>query len=84
MSRHEPVWYHEIMVRWKLKEILEKEGITAYRLWKSAGSNPHTVYRWAYRPPKALDLEVAEAILKALRALTGKPYSLCDLIEIDV
>jgi hypothetical protein len=78
------VWYHEIMVRWKLKEILEKEGFTAYRLWKTAKSNPHTVYRWAYRPPKALDLEVAEAIVRALRALTGKPYGLCDLIELEI
>jgi hypothetical protein len=72
------------MARWKLQEILAKEGITPYRLWKSAGSNPHTVYRWAYRPPKALDLEVAEAVIKALRNLTGKPYDLCDLIELDV
>ncbi len=72
------------MVRWRLGEVLQKEGITAYRLWKAAGSNPHTVYRWAYRPPRMLDLEVAEAILKALRALTGKQYTLCDLIEIEL
>jgi hypothetical protein len=72
------------MVRWKLKEILEREGITAYRLWKVAKSNPHTVYRWAYRPPKALDLEVAESVLRALRALTGKEYTLCDLIEVEI
>ena len=71
------------MVRWRLKEVLEREGITAYRLWKTAGSNPHTVYRWVYRPPRALDLEVAETVLKALRTLTGKEYTLCDLIEID-
>jgi hypothetical protein len=78
------VWYHEIMVRWKLREILEKEGITAYKLWKRAGINPHTAYRWVYRPPQALDLGVAEAVVRALRALTGKAYNLCDLIELDV
>ena len=72
------------MARWRLQEIIEKEGITAYRLWKKAGINPHTAYRWAYRPPRALDLEVAEAVVRALRALTGKPYGLCDLIELEI
>jgi len=71
------------VVRWKLGDILKREGITPYRLWKTAGLNPHTAYRWAYRPPKAFDLEVAESIIGALRILTGKPYGLCDLIEIE-
>ncbi len=72
------------MARWRLQEIIEAEKITAYRLWKQSGINPHTAYRWVYRPPRALDLDVAEAVIRALRSLTGKPYNLCDLIELDI
>lgn len=73
------------MVRWRLREILDRENITAYRL--NALLTPHigqgTVYRWARKAPKQVDVSVLGWVVWGLRRLTGKPYTVCDILEFE-
>jgi hypothetical protein len=73
-------------VEWKLKSVMEKHGIKpldiereAIRLGYDIGKN--VVYRVATeRGPQRIDRSTLEALLGALRSLTGTPVNVSDLI----
>jgi hypothetical protein len=70
---------------WKLPQLLKAEGVSAYRLHKRLdellGTSPTTVYRWARELPDNLDVATLMGVIKVLREETGKPVSVCDLLE---
>ncbi|GAA6761746.1 MULTISPECIES: helix-turn-helix domain-containing protein [Thermus] len=72
-------------VRFKLKEVLEQEGLSAYRLERLLGDriSRATVYRWVRSAPARPDLEALAWVIWGLRKLTGKPYDVCDLLEYE-
>lgn len=72
-----------VPVKWKLKEFLEREGVTAYSLAdKTHGKlSQNGVYRLTSNDLKGLRFESLEAILPALTELTGRRVELSDLIE---
>jgi DNA-binding Xre family transcriptional regulator len=69
------------MVKWKLREYLDKNKLSAYALTKSAELAPNTVYALARGDQGRVDLEVLDKVLTALDGLTGKRVSVCDLLE---
>lgn len=72
------------MLRWKLAQLLDAEGITVYQLHQTI--KPHvssnTLYSWSKRAPKLLDPEKLTWVLWGLERLTGKRFVLSDLIEV--
>jgi len=68
-------------VRWKIKEFLEAHSITPYRLMKDTGLSQGTVYRLANNDFNSVNAEIIDAVVKALRKLTGKPVDVSDLLE---
>lgn len=74
-------------VRWRLKELIEAEGTTVYALAEKMGgaSRRPTLYAitspdLAKRPTK-VGFQLLEAILIGLKDITGKSYSVADIIE---
>lgn len=73
-------------IKWKLADVLESEGINAYKLAMQVDhSRANTVYRLARKGEtlKRVDLEVLADLLVGLRKLTGKALTPNDLIEFD-
>lgn len=68
-------------LKWKVKEFLEGHGISAYRLMKEASLAQGTAYRLANDQANGLNLETLDAVIGALRRLTGKRVILADLLE---
>jgi Fe2+ or Zn2+ uptake regulation protein len=74
--------------KWRLPELLERESITAYRLHKELNergikATPNTIYRWAKELPSYVTLDLLVGIVETLRALTGRPITISDLIEVE-
>ncbi len=69
------------MVKWRLREYLDENKLSAYALTKSAELAPNTVYALARGDQGRLDLEVLDKVMAALDGLTGKRVSVCDLLE---
>jgi predicted ArsR family transcriptional regulator len=73
-------------IKWKLADVLEAEGLNAYKLAMEVDhSRANTVYRLARKGEalKRVDLEVLADLLVGLRKLTGKGLMPNDLIEFD-
>lgn len=68
-------------VKWKIKELLRENGITPYRLMKDTGLSQGTAYRLANNDFNSVNAEIIDAVVKALRKLTGKPVEVADLLE---
>ena len=74
-------------LEWKLKALLEREGVTVYALAKLLAESSEeplhitTLYRWANDPPNSPSLEGLGWVLWALGELTGKTYQLSDVVE---
>lgn len=72
-------------IEWKLKDLLEQEGLTAYALVKGmgVGVRANTIYRLARREnlPTRVDLETVRTIIDTLNCLTGKKITVCDIIK---
>jgi DNA-binding Xre family transcriptional regulator len=66
---------------WKVKEFLEAHNVSAYRLMKEAGVAQGTAYRLANNQANGLNLKTLDAVIEALRRLTGKRVLLADLLE---
>jgi hypothetical protein len=85
--------YHTVMseplLRWKLNDLLTQEQVSVYALNQrlaEAGRSVSrtTLYRLANEQPERIDLEVAGRVLWGLEQLTGKHYSVSDLLEYEV
>jgi len=64
-----------------VKEFLEAHDISAYRLMKEADLAQGTAYRLANNRASGLNLQTLDAVIEALRRLTGKRIRLADLLE---
>ncbi len=76
------------VLRWKLNDILTDEQVSVYALNQrlvEAGRSVSrtTLYRLASEQPERIDLEVAGRVLWGLEQLTGKHYTVTDLLEYD-
>lgn len=71
-------------IRVKLRELLEREGVTAYRLHKEIKGRVgrSTLYRILTDPETPVTTDTIAVILVGLRRITGKEYELRDLLEI--
>jgi DNA-binding Xre family transcriptional regulator len=72
-----------VPLKWKLKEFLADEGITAYRLADETHGqlSQKSVYHLVSGNLKGIRFESLEAIVPALRRLSGKPVNVQDLLE---
>lgn len=68
-------------VSWKLKEFLEGHKLTPYRLIKESGIPQGTVYRLVNGDTRSLNADILDLTLEALRALTGGPVEIQDVLE---
>lgn len=78
----------EPLLKWKLNNLLERERVTVYALNQrlaEAGRSVSrtTLYRLASEQPERIDLAVAGRVLWGLEQLTGKHYTVTDLLEYD-
>lgn len=67
-------------VRWKVKQLLQAHGLSAYRLWKESGLAMGTAYRLVRGDTQSLNAETLDKVMGALRRLTGKSFELGDLV----
>lgn len=70
-----------VPIRWKLKEVLEQNGVTAYQLMQDTGLAGSTIYRITGGKTDAVQGKVLDRILTSLHTLTGKSFDVCDLLE---
>ncbi len=76
----------EPVLKWKLGNLLAQENATVYALNQrlveaGRGVSRTTLYRLANEQPERIDLEVAGRVLWGLEQLTGKHYTVSDLLE---
>lgn len=78
-----PATLPTVPVRWKLKEFLDAEGITAYKLAEVTHGDlsQKGVYRLTSGDLKGIRFDSLEAIIPALHKLTGKHVQVSDLLE---
>lgn len=73
--------------RIRLKDLLEENGITVYRLGRETKGklSMQSLYNLtdAADPPKRIELASLDAIVEAMRSLTGKHIKVCDLLEYE-
>lgn len=69
------------MIDWQLKRFLDAHNITPYALIKESGLAPNTVYSMARGEQKQAALDTLDKAITALKALTGGPVSVCDILE---
>lgn len=72
-------------LRWKLPELLEREGISVYRLAQELNKKVSrgTLYRWTRGVPDRPDIEAIGWVLWAIKTMSGKVYSISDLVEVE-
>ncbi len=68
------------MIKWTLKNYLEANDLSAYRLVQTAKVSPTTVYALARGDHERVSLEVLDKVLAGLEQLTGKPAEIGDLL----
>ena len=78
----------EPILRWKLNDLLEGANVSVYALNQrlvraGRGVSRNTLYRLANEQPERIDLEVAGRVLWGLEQLTGKHYTVTDLLEYE-
>ncbi len=68
-------------IKWKLKEVLEQNGVTAYQLIQDTGLAGSTIYRITGGKTEAIQGKVLDRILTSLHTRTGKTFGVGDLLE---
>ncbi len=73
-----------ITIRWRLKEFLEQEGITQYKLIKLAQGrvSKNTIGSAVRNELNGVQFSTLAAIIEVLESSLGKEISISDLIEI--
>lgn len=69
------------MIRWKLKEVLEDNNVTPYRLMVESGLANTTIYRLTNNKTDSVQGPVLDKILNALYKLTGKRIGVGDVLK---
>ena len=68
------------MVTWKLRDYLDRHGVSAYALLKATDLAPSTVYALARGDQTRVDLGVLDRVIGGLEHLTGEPVTFDDLL----
>ena len=73
-----------ITIRWRLKEFLEREGITQYKLIQMAQGrvSKNTIGSAVRNELNGVQFSTLAAIIEVLESSLGKEVSISDLIEI--
>lgn len=73
-----------ITIRWRLKEFLEREGITQYKLIQMAQGrvSKNTIGSAVRNELNGVQFSTLAAIIEVLESSLGKQISISDLIEI--
>ena len=69
-------------MKWKIAELLEASGKTAYALAKVSGLSMPTVYAIVNGEKKGVQFDVLASIMRGLEELTGKRVELSDVLEV--
>jgi len=69
-----------VPVRWTVRPLLERHGITAYRLMKESGLAQGTVYRLVNGDSRSLNADTLDRLMGALRRLTREQIEISDLL----
>lgn len=72
---------HTMPIIWKVGEVLEAHSITGYQFWKASGLPKRSAYRVVNGDARNFNADTLDATVRALRALTGKQVTVCDLLE---
>lgn len=72
---------HTMPIHWKVGEVLTTYNITGYQFWKASGLPKRSAYRVVNGDARNVNADTLDATVRALRALTGNPLSVCDLLE---
>ncbi|GIO93552.1 helix-turn-helix domain-containing protein [Paenibacillus lactis] len=65
----------------KLESVLSEAGITKNALAREAKVRPNLIYDMCDGKTKRIDLETLSVILDTLISMTGRRYSLSDILE---
>jgi DNA-binding Xre family transcriptional regulator len=68
-------------VKWKVKQFLDANSITPYRLMKESGLAQGTVYRLVNDDTTGLTTDTLNSVLSALSKLSKKKLSVSDVLE---
>jgi DNA-binding Xre family transcriptional regulator len=73
-----------ITIRWRLKEFLEREGITQYKLIKLAQGrvSKNTIGSAVRNELNGVQFSTLAALIEVLEASLGKQINVSDLIEV--
>ena len=77
----------DVPADWRLKETLEREGVSVYALAKKMGGDSRKPALYAItspdleKRPRRVTFQMLEEVAGALYDLTGKRYAVGDLIE---
>lgn len=69
-----------VPVHWTIRPVLERHGITPYRLMKESGLAQGTVYRLVNGDTRSLNADTLDRAMAALRRLTGEQVGIGDLL----
>ena len=70
-----------VPVRWKVRALLERHGLSTYRLWKESGLSMGAAYRLARGDTSSLNADTLDKAMGALQRLTGEALGVADLVE---
>ena len=70
-----------VPVHWTVKPLLDRHGITPYRLMKESGLAQGTIYRLVNGDTRSLNADTLDRVMSALRRLTGEEIELSDLLR---
>lgn len=71
---------NSVPLHWKLKKVLDEEGITPYRFIQESGVSSTTIYRITSGRSVGVQGRILDEILRTLHQLTGKRYSPSDVL----
>ena len=69
-------------VKWKIAELLENHGKTAYALAKVSGLSMPTIYSIVNGQKKGVQFDVLASVMRGLEELTGQRIELSDVLEV--
>lgn len=70
-----------VPLHWKLKDVLDEEGITPYRFIQESSVSSTTIYRITGGRSVGVQGKILDEILSTLHRLTGKLYGPCDVLD---
>jgi DNA-binding Xre family transcriptional regulator len=68
-------------LRWKLKEYLENNDVSAYSVAKETGLSLPSIYRLTNNHSRYIQFDTLISIMATIEKKTGKPVSVSDILE---